>query len=91
MVGSGQNLRPFNRDILFLSIYDCCKHRPDAALDAGALTQIIIDELLRQQHTAAIAQNSIILTTHAVMDRFDPVAAMLYAAYHPLPPSHNDG
>src|SRR5262245_26827606 len=46
---SGDNLLPFNRDTLFVSILESCKHRPTAISDANSLTSVIITRLLKGQ------------------------------------------
>src|SRR5687768_15140118 len=37
----------FQRDLLFVSIYESCKHRPEALAEASSLTQTIVAELLQ--------------------------------------------
>ncbi len=76
------SLKPFSRDQLFLTIYESCKHRPTAIADAANLTQTVITGLVAKHadglaHAATIANKA-----HAVLQRFDPLAANLYAAYH---------
>ena len=80
---SDTNLSPFSRDQLFTSIHDSCKHRPSSIGDAGALTQTIITELMKQHDSGVITRSNIARTAHDVLSRFDKAAATFYAAYHP--------
>ena len=77
-------LVPFSRDYLFASVYDSCGHRPSAINDATALTQTIITSLVRAQRNGIVTLADIARATHALLQRFDPAAATIYAAYHPL-------
>lgn len=87
MVAAAHNqLLPFNRDRLFTSIHDSCRHRAASVDDASALTQTVISELMRNQNGEVIATGDIIRTAHTVLQRFDAAAATFYAAYHPEVP-----
>lgn len=77
-------LAPFSRDYLFTSVHDSCRHRPSAIDDATSLTQTIITSLVRAQHNGIVTLEDIARATHALLQRFDPAAATVYAAYHPL-------
>jgi len=80
---SSGKLTPFNRDQLLISIYESCKHRQDALNDALALTQTIVGDIIKSLGaTGAIEKDTVGAITHAVLERFDPVAATVYAAYH---------
>lgn len=76
-------LQSFNRDKLFLSIYECCKHRPNATEEAASLTQTVINQLVLEKRKnglierAAIAQNA-----YRALRRLDSAAAAIFAAYH---------
>jgi len=78
------HIQPFSRDKLFISIYEACKHRKDAADAATALTTTIIGKLLPQIKNAALQRNDITSVTSEVLNRFDKVAGVQYGAYHPL-------
>jgi transcriptional regulator NrdR family protein len=86
MVAASDNKRllPFSRDYLFASVHDSCRHRRSAVDDATYLTQTIISELVRAQHSGVISLADIARAAHTVLHRFDPTAATVYAAYHPL-------
>jgi len=74
----------FTRDTLFISIYDSCKHRPNAVADATALTATVISKLLPKIKHAGIDRDILVRTTAEVLKRFDKAAYTLYLAYHPL-------
>lgn len=81
---SPRKLTSFDKDTLLISIYESCKHRQTAVGDAAALAQTVVAHLRVQLKDGAIARNTIIETTIAVLDRFDKTAATVYKAYHPL-------
>ena len=59
------SLHHFNRDRLFLSIYDSCKHRPTALKDASSLTATVIGKLLgSQERPGVVTRDQIVATTH---------------------------
>jgi transcriptional repressor NrdR len=78
-------LRPFQRDILFISVYDSLRHRKTAVSDAEALTATILRELPRT-FTAerAVDRAELIRLVVSTLQRFDKAAAVQYAAFHPL-------
>jgi transcriptional repressor NrdR len=77
------SLSPFNRDRLLLDLYESCKHRHSAADDATALTRTVIELICLANKQALIKRHTIAQTTLSVLQRFDPTAATIYAAYHP--------
>jgi transcriptional regulator NrdR family protein len=82
---STSHITSFVRDLLFLSIYDACRHRVDATRDATALTETILGMLLREYANAGlIKRDDIVATASTVLRRFDPVACVHYLAFHPL-------
>ena len=78
---SGQ-LQPFERDILFISIYEACKHRKTATSDATAVTSTILSKLLPKISQASLKRGEIIKTSLEALNRFDKAAGTYYAAYH---------
>ncbi len=84
MVRSSGKLQPFNRDNLFLSIYESCRHRPNALSEAGPLTQTVINSLAARHSEGELERSKIVEATALVLKRFDKVAATLYVAYHRL-------
>ena len=76
-------LAPFSRDILFISVYETCKHRKTALKDATALTATIISVLPTIHEKSVIDRSRLTKTVHQTLKRFDATAAMLYIALHP--------
>jgi transcriptional repressor NrdR len=76
------SLEPFSRDALFISVYECCKHRPRAIDDASGLTQTILTNILATQKDATVSRDQIVDTVISLLKRFDSVAATIYRAYH---------
>ena len=76
------DLRPFSRDMLFISIYESCKHRPTALADAAALTQTIMGKIFTRPLAPAITREAIIAATQSTLELFDAAAATYYTAYH---------
>ena len=80
---SSKKLVPLNRDKLFLSIYESCKHRPEAVTEASSLAQTAINNLTSaHSHDGVIERYDIYKQTYSILKRFDDVAATFYAAYH---------
>ena len=75
------NLTPFDRDRLFLSIYESCRHRPSANTDAKALTATIISNLLSLLDSKPLDKQQIITVSLGVLGNFDTAAATIYKAF----------
>jgi transcriptional repressor NrdR len=75
-------LKPFNRDKLFLSLYNSCQHRPGALEDATALTATIINKLSPSAVDARINSRTIARTAQVALNRFDKAASVHYQAFH---------
>ena len=74
---------PFSRDKLFLSIYDACRHKNDACMIAGALTDTVMSELFSRHTTkSVILREEIIEKATTVLKHFDIVALTHYTAFH---------
>ena len=73
---------PFSRDKLFLSIYQCLQHRPNPQQDATELTGTVINRLKPMDVGAALSPREIVSITQVVLNRFDKVASVQYAALH---------
>ena len=82
--GRRHDLQPFNRDRLFIAIYESCKHRPKAAEEASFLSEIVINKTLGAQQNGVIPRDALVTITLKTLKYFDQVAAAVYAAYHPL-------
>jgi len=75
-------LEPLNRDKLFVSVYESCRHRPSALADAGALTDTILGQILKtQSDTGVITLHNLTDITLQILQNFDSVAATYYRAY----------
>lgn len=79
---SEKQLQPFERDILFLSIYSSCQHRESAVRDATALTDTVLGRLADYSDGAIIDRGQLKAAVLAVLERFDNAAAVHYAAFH---------
>jgi transcriptional regulator NrdR family protein len=75
-------LRPFERDKLFLSLYNSLQHRPAARQDAGALTDTITHKLLNYVQNGVIERRTILQACLVALNRFDKAAGTHYAAFH---------
>ncbi len=73
----------FNRDHLFLSLFEACKHRPRALTECAALTETVTAVVLKTIHDGAIDRDAIVAIAHETLANFDTTAAALYTAYHP--------
>jgi transcriptional regulator NrdR family protein len=81
---SPRELNPFSRDLLFVSIFESCKHRKTALADASALTLTIIGELVKIVEDGSLERDTVVAIATTVLERFDAAAGTMYAAYHPL-------
>lgn len=81
--GSKGKLAPFSRDVLFVSVYASLGHRTDPISDATALTSTITAKVLNSAQSGVIEATSIMNSANVALARFDKVAGIHYAAYHP--------
>lgn len=77
-------MEPFTRDILFISLYESCRHRTTSIQDADGLLLAILPELRSKVSEGTITKRQIATVALSVLQRFDNVAATMYAAYHPI-------
>jgi transcriptional regulator NrdR family protein len=79
------HITPFQRDILFLSIYEACRHRSKATLDATALTNTVISKVITCNigSQGAIQRNELQRIVRETLEAFDHVAQVHYTAFHP--------
>ncbi len=82
-VASSGSLQAFDRDKLFISIYDSLRHRPSPLEDARSLTATVTSRLSKKAHRATIELTDIIVTTADTLKRFDRAAYTYYTAHHP--------
>ena len=78
------SLQPFLRDNLLISVYDSLRHRKSALQDATGLTATIVSNVYSIADNAIIDREAVVTVSLAVLERFDPVAATHYKAFHPL-------
>jgi len=78
---SDSHFEPFQRDTLFISIFDSLKHRKQATAEASALTDTVIDAMLAQK-SPILNKNSLRQQTHQTLAAFDQTAAAVYSALH---------
>ena len=78
------HLEPFQRDRLFLSIYEACRHRKTAETDARALTDTILAKLRGKIQDASVDRTQLVSVSSEVLKRFDRAACTAYLAFHPL-------
>ena len=83
-VRDAEALQPFQRDKLFMSVYDSLKHRKTALQDATGLTDTVISKLYPLMQDAKLVRSDIISVTIEVIKRFDKAAATHYIAFHSL-------
>ncbi len=82
-VKSQKQLEAFQRDKLFMSIFDSLRHRKTALEDATALTDTIISRLYPFMKDVIIDRTHIIEVTLQSLRQFDKAAATHYEAFHP--------
>lgn len=82
LVQGSLGFTPFDRDRLFLSLYETCKHRSEAISDASALTDTVIKKLRPAVKNGALRTTTIIHTTQVALNRFDKAASLLYSAIY---------
>ncbi|MBX6334560.1 hypothetical protein IRY61_04455 [Candidatus Saccharibacteria bacterium] len=76
-------LQPFSRDKLFLTVYECCKHRSNAVEEAASIVQTVINQLVMQnRENGLIERAEIAQKAYNALKRLDPTAAAIFAAYH---------
>jgi transcriptional regulator NrdR family protein len=75
--------------MLYISIYESCRHRPKAASDANGLVETVIHILVEKATDGLLSVNDIIQTTISTLERFDKAAGVQYAAFHPLLTANN--
>lgn len=76
------HLEPFQRDLLFVSVYESLKHRKTALADATAITNTIIAQLRPFITQGILTIEHITEVSGAVLENFDTAAATHYRAYH---------
>lgn len=76
-------LKPYDRDQLLMDVYEACKHRIKPVEDAQALVLTITSDVVRAvDKRGTINQDKVSEIIRTILQRFDPVAATVYTAYH---------
>lgn len=76
-------LKPYNRDQLLMDVYEACKHRIKPVEDTQALVLTITSDIVRAvDKRGTINQDKVSEIIRTILQRFDPVAATVYTAYH---------
>lgn len=79
---SSKALDAFNRDNLYLSIYDSLRHRKMAINEASDLTETVISKLINKNNKALINLDLIKSIVYETLNNFDKTAAVHYKAYY---------
>ena len=74
----------FQREKLFLSIYESLGHRKNPIEDSAAITDTVVSNLLERIKSPLIERSDLIKTCLVVIKNFDKTGAVHYAAYHPV-------
>ena len=84
VIKSSKKLAPFQRDVLFISLFEALKHRGDAESSAAALTRTIIGIIIKRRRASSsrIEPSEIAETVFKTLKRFDKFAASNYLAFH---------
>lgn len=79
------HITAFQREALFLSLYEACRHRPHAIAEAGDLTDTVIRKLLNGYvHNGVIRRADLLTVVSETLGAFDSAAQVHYTAYHHL-------
>ena len=77
-------MEPFDRDRLFISIYESLRHRPAAARDARGLADTVTAHIISASQHGLVPLRTITEIVLNTLRRFDMAAATHYGAFHPL-------
>ena len=75
-------LTSFSRDKLLISLYNSCKHRKNALLDAASLVDTVIKRLGTDMKSGVVDSQVIRQITQVTLNRFDKAASVHYQAFH---------
>jgi len=75
-------LVPFDRDKLFVSIYNSCQHRVQPIKDTSALCATIMPAVYKAQVDGVIGHQQLIHIVAQTLSRFDQAATVHYQAFH---------
>lgn len=80
---SPETLHPFERDKLYISLYESLRHRDTAASDARGLCDTVTVHIIASARDGHVAARTIARHALNTLQRFDTAAATHYAAFHP--------
>lgn len=83
-VAQNGRIQAFDRDRLFISLYESLRHRPTAASDARGLADTVVAHIISDTKNGQVGLRTIIEACLSTLQRFDRAAATHYAAFHPL-------
>jgi transcriptional repressor NrdR len=75
---------PFNLGRLIISINEAFSHKPQDGKQYALWLAQTVETTISTQHPRSLTPEDIEVNTHAVLKRFDEVAAIQYAAKHRL-------
>jgi transcriptional regulator NrdR family protein len=81
---SKPELQSFDRDKLFISLYESLRHRATAASDARGLCDTTIAHIIKKAADGKIDDRTIIQLAANTLQKFDKAAATHYVAFHPV-------
>jgi transcriptional repressor NrdR len=81
-VAKNDQLQPFDRDRLFISLYESLRHRPAAMSDARELASTVTVHIIKNATNGSVEARTICQQTLNTLRKFDQTAAMHYAAFH---------
>ena len=77
------HILPFSRDVLFISVYEACKHRSKAITEAAELTDTIIRKIMTEPvEDGKVTRATLLRIALQTLQSFDDAAATYYSAYH---------
>lgn len=79
------HITAFQREALFLSLYEACRHRPQAITEASDLTDTVVRKLLNgYAYDGVVKRTDLLAVTSETLGAFDSAAQVHYTAYHHL-------
>lgn len=76
-------LQAFRRPVLYLSLYECLKHRHNAPTEAELIAQTVVLKL-QQENKPLIDVNDLKKIAAETLNHFDTLAGQLYGLAHPI-------
>ena len=79
---SKNDLQPFSRDKLLISVHESLSHRKTPLRDASELTDTIITKFSKLHVNGVLETRTITAVTLQALERFDNAASVHYRAHH---------